>query len=59
MKKCITNGDIVQTNPIDRSISPQTITSTRPMPMSRYGPMYSAMLTKLPWLKKIGVVTVK
>src|ERR1700684_2462372 len=55
MKKCMTNGDIVQTNPTDRSISPQTISSTRPMPMITYGPMYSAMLTKLPWLKKAGV----
>ena len=54
-KKCMTNGERVQTNPTDRSISPQTITSTRPMPMITYGPMYWAMLTKLPWLKKCEV----
>src|ERR1035437_6947554 len=59
MKKCMTNGDSVQTNPTDRSISPETISSTRPMPMTTYGPMYWAMLTKLPWLKKAEVVAAK
>ena len=59
MKKCMTNGDRVQTNPTDRSISPQTITSTRPMPMITYGAMYWAMLTKLPWLTNCGVVSAK
>ena len=48
MKKCMTYGDSIQTNPTDRSISPQTISSTRPMPMIVYGAMYWAMLTKLP-----------
>ena len=59
MKKCMTYGDSIQTNPTDRSISPQTISSTRPMPMITYGAMYWAMLTKLPWLTKAGVVTAK
>ena len=58
-KKCMTYGDSVQTNPTDRSISPQTISRTRPMPMITYGAMYWAMLTKLPWLTKAGVVTAK
>ena len=48
MKNRMTNGDSVQTNPTDRSISRQTITSTMPMPMITYGAMYWAMLTKLP-----------
>ena len=29
------------------------------MPMITYGAMYWAMLTKLPWLTKAGVVTAK
>ncbi len=58
-KKCMTYGDSIQTNPTDRSISPQTISSTRPMPMTTYGAMYWAMLTKLPWLTKAWVVVAK
>ena len=53
------HGSSIQTNPTDRSISPQTISRTRPMPMIVYGAMYWAMLTKLPWLTKCEVVTAK
>ena len=58
-KNRMTYGDSVQTNPTDKSISRQIISSTRPMPMITYGAMYWAMLTKLPWLKKCAVVTEK
>jgi len=44
--------DSVQTYPTDRSISPQTISSTRPMPMIHVGAHVLGDVDEAAWLKK-------